>query len=177
MKNNEKINKLYKSKISKKGISLIILIIVISVMLVLASAIIISISTTNPIEEGQDAKYEYDVDNMQTVLLNVVSKIMTEKSSTLTVEPTELNTEKSGVKSTTGELKYKLKYAKSGESKEGKIIFDKKDDVQNTYYTGVKLPIYKEETTWSVDIDGNVLLKVGEKTYGKTTNTVVEEQE
>lgn len=156
---------------NKNGISLIILIMVICVMLIISSSIIISIYNSNPIEEGQNAKYEYDRDSMQAAFTDVVSKIMALNGSTLIIEPTELNNVKSGEKETTGEVEYKLKYTQYSKNAKGKIIFDNQKNTNTDFYTGIKLPIYKEETTWYVDSSGNISLKVGDKTFSNSTET------
>lgn len=170
MKNCGKINFENKYIDNKKGISLVVLMFAIGVIIILASMIIINISTTNPIKEGYTAKYEYDIDNIQAVFTSTVSKVMTAKRSSISIKAVELNQVKSGVQETIGEVQYTVDYNIIGsKSENGKIIFDKKENKENEFYTGYKLPIYSvAETTWRVDEDGNITLKVGEEIYGKT---------
>ena len=156
----------------KNGISLTVLIVTSIVIIILASLIVVSISTTNPIKEGQDAKYEYDVDNIQTAFTSTASKVMVKKRANIVIEPVELNDIKSGVESTTGQVQYTVKFASSTKTESGRIIFDKQSDTDNEFYTGVKLPIYKvADTTWRVDEDGNISLKVGDEVYGKNNSS------
>lgn len=115
----------------KNGISLTVLIVTSIVIIILASLIVVSISTTNPIKEGQDAKYEYDVDNIQTAFTSTASKVMVKKRANIVIEPVELNDIKSGVESTTGQVQYTVKFASSTKTESGRIIFDRQSDTDN----------------------------------------------
>ena len=167
MKNHDSINKYRGYSKRKKGISLVILIIVIIVILILASAIIITLNTSNTIDESNSARYEHDRDQLQSAFTNTVEKIMAVKCSTVFIVPTELNNVKSGVKETTGQAEYIVEDTEVIGEKRGVIIFDTQKSAGNEYYTGVKLPIYNKETTWYVDDDGNISLKVGESGFGQ----------
>ena len=155
-------------KMKRKGISLIVLVITIIVIIILAAAIIITLNKNNPIEEANRARIESDVANMQAVFTNTVAKIMAKNQGTIEVEEGEINIVKSGVSSTEGQVNYKLNNPMDSSNTNGKIIFDSKENSETTYYTGKKLPIYGAgETTWYVDKEGIISLRVGEKEYGK----------
>ena len=152
----------------KEGISLIVLVITIIVIIILAAAIIITLNKNNPIEEANRARIESDVANMQAVFTNTVAKIMAKNQGTIEVEEGEINIVKSGVSSTEGQVNYKFNNPMDSSNTNGKIIFDSKENRETTYYTGKKLPIYGAgETTWYVDKEGIISLRVGEKEYGK----------
>ena len=163
---NNKENTFYKT--NPYGISLIVLVITIIVIIILAAAIILTLNKNNPIEEANRARIESDVANMQAVFTNTVAKIMAKNESTIEVEEGEINSIKSGVSSTEGQVNYKLNNPMDSSNTNGKIIFDSKENSETTYYTGKKLPIYASgETTWYVDKEGVISLRVGEKEYGK----------
>lgn len=151
-------------KNSKKGISLIVLVITIIVIIILAAAIILTLNKNNPIEEANDARYASDTANMQAILTNVVAKIMAEKQSVITIaSPMEV--------SNTKNLTFTFDSALDGTSG-GTIVFSEKpaSAAANTWYTGRALPVYSSgTTTWAVDVEGNIYLKVGSNYYPKGT--------
>jgi len=170
MKTKENIDsKKYKvSAKAKRAISLIVLVITIIVIIILATAIIVTLLGNNPIKEANKARYESDRDSMQAIFTNTVAKVMAKTQSTMEIKAGALNKVTSGVNSATGEAKYILNNPEKSEGKEGKIIFDNKENTDNEYYTGRKLPIYNAgETTWYVDEEGIITLQVGEETYGE----------
>ena len=59
---------------TKKGISLILLIITIIVIIILAGSIILSLSSNNPIEQSNKAKFKKNIDEYNSELSLVVSK-------------------------------------------------------------------------------------------------------
>ena len=166
---NSKKNIFYKT--NPYGISLIVLVITIIVIIILATAIILTLSKNNPIEEANKARYESDRDSIQSIFTNTVVKVMAKNQGTIEVEEGIINSIKSGVSSTIGEVIYKIENPENSENKEGKIIFDNGTNTEVEYYTGRKLPIYKAgETIWSVNSEGVINLKVGEKTVGNNEN-------
>ena len=151
----------------KKGISLMILFITIVVIIILASTIFVMLSTTNPIEEGKIAKFQYDRDSMQSVFTSTVAKVMSKSKSTIKVVPGQLNQVTNGVENATGEAHYIVNYPQKDKVSNGTITFDKGKNEDGSFYTGKQLPIYNEETVWHVDDDGILTLKVGDQTYGE----------
>jgi len=123
-------------KRKRKGISLIVLVITIIVIIILAAAIILTLNKNNPIEEANRARIESDVANMQAVFTNTVAKIMAKNQGTIEVEEGEINSVKSGVSSTEGQVNYKLNNPMDSSNTNGKIIFDSKENRETTYYTG-----------------------------------------
>ena len=155
------------TKLTQKGISLIVLIITIIVIIILSTVVIVTISNNNPIDEANTARYESDRDNMQSLFTNTVSKIMVKNQGTVSVTAGQINTVTSGVKKTTGEVSYTVEGAVNVENASGKIVFDKGENTDTTFYTGKQLPIYAAgKTKWYVDSDGIISLRVGEEIHG-----------
>ncbi len=158
-------------KTNPYGISLIVLVITIIVIIILATAIILTLSKNNPIEEANKARYESDRDSIQSIFTNTVVKVMAKNQGTIEVEEGIINSIKSGVSSTIGEVIYKIENPEKSENKEGKIIFENGTNTEVEYYTGRKLPIYKAgETIWSVDREGVINLKVGKNDISEEEN-------
>ena len=158
-------------KRKRKGISLIVLVITIIVIIILVAMLILTLNKNNPIEEANRARYESDVANIQAVFTNTVSKVMAQNQGTIEINVGELNSVKiveDGVNSTEGRVNYLINNPQNSENKYGTIIFDVGINNNITYYTGRKLPLYNVgETTWYIDSDGLISLKVNEKEYGK----------
>ncbi len=167
--NKKLVKKCKKNKNYNKGISLIVLVITIIVIIILATAIILTLNKNNPINEANKARYESDRDSMQSIFTNTVAKIMAKNQGSIDIKAGQINSVKSGVNSTTGEVIYKLENPEKSENKEGKIIFDIGANTEVEYYTGRKLPIYKiGETIWSVDSNGILKLNVKKQDYGNS---------
>ncbi len=172
-KDKEKMGKKGNKKLFYKtnpygGISLIVLVITIIVVIILAAAVIISLQHNNPMSEANRARYESDVANMQMIFTNTVGKIMAEKQEVVGIKECQINQVTSGVKSTTGEVIYKI-----NDEDAGKIIFtNEKSEEANNYITGKKLPIYSSQTKWNVDGDGLLRLQIGDKSYGEGKEVV-----
>ncbi len=150
------------------GISLIVLVITIIVIIILATAIIVILLGNNPIEEANRARYESDRDSMQSIFTNTVAKVMAQNQSTIDIQAGALNEVTSGVSSSIGNAYYTVHNSVKSENKNGTIIFDNKENTETEYYTGRKLPIYKSgETTWYVDEEGIISLKVNNTIYGE----------
>lgn len=184
-------------KNSKKGISLIVLVITIIVIIILAAAVILTLNNNNPIAEANDARYASDVANMQAILTNTVSKIMTANQSTITITTTVFK-DNEGDKLLT-KIPYKLDYPTDEDNKSGNITFKAgtnviptetvKDESGNVttkagvlteWVTGKALPDYTAGTEqWKVDSEGNISLTVRAGTDKATTypasGTVVDE--
>ena len=160
-----------KNELRFKGISLIVLVITIIVIIILATAIILTLVKNNPIEEANKARYESDRDSMQAIFTNTVAKIMAKNQGSIDIKAGQINSVKSGVNSTTGEVIYKLENPEKSENKEGKIIFENGTNTEVEYYIGRKLPIYSAgETIWSVDKEGILSLKVGKNQSSSDSN-------
>ncbi len=160
-------NTFYKTN-PRGGISLIVLVITIIVVIILAAAVIISLQNNNPINEANRARYESDIVNMQAIFTNAVAKVMAENQGTIEVNEGELNTVKSGESRAEGRVNYTVEDG----TKSGIIIFNQGTNNETTYYTGKMLPLYKAgETTWYVDKEGMISLKVGKTTYGEGTQS------
>ncbi len=141
-------------KNNKYGISLIVLVITIIVIIILAASIILTLNNNNPINEANDARYASDLDNLQSVLTNTISKIMVEKQAIVTIP----NVQEIGENAT---IKFKVEDSIDG-SVGGDIVFSKLDNIGNVYYTGFELPNYSAgETKWVVDTDARLYLKIG----------------
>lgn len=141
-------------KNNKYGISLIVLVITIIVIIILAASIILTLNNNNPINEANDARYASDLDNMQSMLTNTISKIMVEKQAIVTIP----NIQEIGENAT---IKYKVEDSVDG-SVGGDIIFSKSSNTGNIYYTGAELPSYSNGTTkWVVDTDARLYLQIG----------------
>jgi len=159
-------NKFYKTNPS--GISLIVLVITIIVIIILAAAIILTLNNNNPISEANKARYESDVANIQAIFTNVVTKVMAQNQSTIEVKAGSLNSVKNGGSSTEGRVNYTLDNPLDSSNENGVIIFNTGTNNATTYYTGKMLPLYNAgETTWYVDNEGVISLKVGLQEYGK----------
>ena len=152
---------------NKSGISMLMLVVIIVITLVLSSAIVLTVSRSNPIKQSKRAKYENDRDNVQTVVTNTIGKIVAESRGTVKVVPGIINDVKIDVRKSSGEISYTITNPSSKQNANGKIIFAKGDNTATEYYTGYKLPIYGgANTEWYVDEKGRVSVKVGENTYG-----------
>ena len=159
----------------KKGISLIVLVITIIVIIVLATAVIVTIVTNNPIKEANKARYESDRDNMQAVFTNTVAKVMANNQGNVKIKSGQLNNQTTGVDKVIGQVSYTVENASDRNNTNGEIVFDKGENTDTKYYTGMQLPIYKAgETKWYVDHEGIVTLEVNGVTYGngKTINSL-----
>lgn len=153
--------------ISARGVSLIILVVTIIIILLLVSAIILSVSNTNPVNEANNARYENDCANMQAVFTNAVAKVTTRRRATVIITPGKINNLVSGSEETEGIVEYTLKGALNVKNKTGKIIFGKGTDTETDFYTGKALPIYAAgDTKWYVDSEGNISLEVAGIAYG-----------
>ena len=151
------------------GISLIVLVITIIVIIILATAIIVNIVGNNPISEANRARFESDRDSMQSVFTNTVAKVMAKNQSSINIKEGQINNVVEGVNETIGEVIYELENPEKSENKNGKIIFDNKENKEVEYYTGRKLPIYKAgKTIWSVDSAGILKLNVGGKDFDES---------
>ena len=73
-------------KANKKGISLIVLIITIVVIIILAAAIILNLSNTNIIDNANEAKTRYNVDEMQWAVNIKYADIFSEKLAAPTLK-------------------------------------------------------------------------------------------
>ena len=145
----------------KSGISLIVLVITIIVIIILAAAVILTINNNNPVAEANKARYESDRANMQAIFTNAVAKVMTHNRATVSVTAGQINTTTSGEKEVTGEVAYTVTNAMNKDNTNGKIVFDKEQNTDTTFYTGKLLPIYAAgETKWYVDGEGNITLEV-----------------
>ena len=158
-KENVSTKKLYKVS-TMGGISLIVLVITIIVVIILAVAVVVSIINNNPMSEANRARYQSDRANMQMVLTNTVGKIMAESQETIKVDAKILVNKEKGPKNVVGETTYKY-----SDETGGKIVFDNKKKEGNDYYTGKKLPVYKPETTWYVNEEAILTLRVGNTEY------------
>ena len=166
-KTKEKVKQTNFTKLTHAGISLIVLVITIIVIIILSTAIIVSVVSNNPINEANTARYESDVDSMQAVFTNTVTKIMAQNQGTVSVTAGQINTATNGVKETTGEVAYTVTNAVNSANSNGTIVFDKGENTETEFYTGKKLSIYAAgETKWHVDEDGNISLEVAGKKYG-----------
>ena len=155
------------TKPTHMGISLIVLIITIIVIIILSTAVIVTISNNNPIDEANMARYETDRDSMQAIFTNTVAKVMVKNQGTVNVVVGQINSVTSGVKRTTGEVRYKVTDAINSENSNGKIIFDKGENTDTVFYTGKQLPIYTAgETKWHVDSEGTISLEVAGYRFG-----------
>ena len=155
------------TKLAKNGISLIVLIITIIVIIILSTAVIVTISSNNPIDEANTARYESDRDNIQALFTNTVAKVMAKNLGNVNITATQINSITSGVNTTTGEVSYTVEGAANTENASGKIVFDKGQNIDTIFYTGKQLPIYKAgDTKWYVDSEGAISLEVGENTFG-----------
>jgi len=129
-------------KNNKYGISLIVLVITIIVIIILAASIILTLNNNNPINEANDARYASDLDNMQSMLTNTISKIMVEKQAIVTIP----NIQEIGENAT---IKYKVEDSVDG-------------SVGGGGGTGAELPSYSNGTTkWVVDTDARLYLQIG----------------
>ncbi len=155
-----------KNIIKNNGISLIVLVITIIVIIILTTAIIVTLIGNNPVEQAKKARIEKDIESMQAIFVNTVAKIMANNQSTIDIKAGALNTVVSGVNSTIGEVSYILSNQINSNILNGMIIFDSKENEENKYYTGIKLPIYDKDTIWYVDEEGIISLEVGKKKYG-----------
>ena len=166
--------KKYKESVKLKGaISLIVLVITIIVIIILATMIIISIVNNNPISEANKARFQSDRDNMQGIFTNTVAKVMAINQGSISIRAGVLNEIKSGVNKTIGIANYVIKDGVDGNKLEGTITFDNKENTDTKYYTGKKLPIYKVgETTWYVDEEGILTLRVGNTEYVSDGSTI-----
>lgn len=145
---------------NKYGISLIVLVITIIVIIILAASIILTLNNNNPINEANDARYASDLDNMQAILTNTISKIMVEKQAIVIIPKVQ----EIGEDAT---IKYKVEDSVDG-SVGGDIIFSKSVNSGNIYYTGAELPDYSSKTTkWVVDTDARLYLQIGSEDNAK----------
>ena len=155
-------------KNNKKGVSLIVLVITIIVIIILAAAVILTLNNNNPIDEANDARYSSDLDNMQAVFTNVVSKIMVEKQAVVEIENVQLISDDATVE-------FSLVDSFDGISG-GNIIFGKGENTSTEYYTGKELINYSSgKTTWVVDTEGILYLQVGNRIYPKGVDYLPEE--
>ena len=156
------------AKLTKYGISLIVLIITIIVIIILSTAVIVTISNNNPIDEANVARYESDRDSMQAVFTNTVAKVMAKNQGTVSVTAGQINKTTSGVNSTTGQVSYTVTDAVNGANANGTIVFNKGENTDIVFYTGKQLPIYAAgDTKWYIDSEGLISLRVGSGTYGE----------
>lgn len=66
------------TKLTREGVSLIVLIITIIVVIILAAVVILTISKNNPLKSAKEATFKEDVRNFQSDLLLTISKQYTE---------------------------------------------------------------------------------------------------
>lgn len=154
-------------KNNRNGVSLIVLVITIIVIIILAAAVILTLNNNNPINEANDARYSSDLDNLQAVFTNVVSKIMVEKQAVVEIENVQLISDDATVE-------FLLNDSFDGITG-GQIVFGKGNNTSTIYYTGKELPNYSAgDTTWVVDTEGNLYLQVSDRIYPKGTEKLPE---
>ncbi len=164
----------YKTNFS--GISLIVLVITIIVIIILATAIILTLINNNPINEANKARFESDRESIQAIFTNTVAKVMAKNQSSINIKAGQINDVVMGVNETIGEVMYELENPEEDKNKNGKIIFDNKENTEVEYYIGRKIPIYKSgKTIWSVDNQGNINLSVGDKIVNDTEDDYKDE--
>ena len=155
-------------KNNKNGVSLIVLIITIIVIIILSAAVILTLNNNNPIEEANDARYSSDLDSLQSVFTNVVSKIMVEKRAVVEIRNVQLISDDATVE-------FSIVDSIDGVAG-GQIIFGKGTNTGSVYYTDKELPNYSSgDTTWVIDTEGKLYLQVGDRIYPKGTESLPEE--
>lgn len=145
----------------KRGISLIVLVITIIVIIILAAAVILTVNNNNPMSNANKARYESDRANVQNALSTAVGKISAEKLCAVTIP------EQGDIK--TG-IEYTLRGANDGVIG-GKIGWESNATeapagYEKTTNLGLKMPKYTQDTIWSTTESGQVIVKVGDVTYG-----------
>ena len=155
------------TKLKRTGISLIVLVITIIVIIILSTAVILTISSNNPIDEANTARYESDVDSMQAIFTNTVAKVMVKNRANIKVTAGRINNVTSEEHESTGVVEYTVIDIVNLVNNTGTIVFDKGENTDTVFYTGKKLPIYNAgDTKWYVDEEGNISLEVDDKQYG-----------
>lgn len=153
---------------NRNGVSLIVLVITIIVIIILAAAVILTLNNNNPISEANDARYSSDLDNLQAVFTNVVSKIMVEKQAVVEIDNVQVISDDATVE-------FSLVDSFDGVAG-GTIIFGKGTNTGSQYYTEKELPSYSSgNTTWIVDTEGKLYLQVGDRIYPKGIDKLPEE--
>lgn len=145
---------------NKSGISLIVLVITIIVIIILAAAVILTINNNNPMSNANKARYLSDRANVQNALSAAVGKIAAEKLCKVSIPPQ--------VDISSGVL-YELSGANDGVVG-GKIGWDSMATevpagYEATTILGMKIPTYSASSKWYIGEGGNVILKMGNKTY------------
>ena len=147
----------------KKGISLITLVITIIVIIILVAAVILALNATGILTNASLAKYEQDRDAMQSILEMAVQKAVLRHQGSIGMVSGKVNEPTMNEKEVVGEIEWS---GKDLLGLKGKIIFDEGTDTYNEFYTGEKLPVYGSETTWYLDDNGKLVLKVGDRIIG-----------
>ena len=146
----------------KIGISLMMLVIMIVVIIILATVVILSVTKNNAIGNASDAVKEHDRASIQDKVAMVISSIQTKYRCSVKIEAGKINEG----------IEYELVNSKDKKIEGGIIGWneEKADETgkDNSYTLEIEMPTYGlYDTTWYIDEQGKVSLKVGDKTFGE----------
>ena len=151
-----------KLKNTQKGISLITLVVTIVVIIILAAAVILSLNNNNPVGSASKAVRQQDRANVQDKVTIVLASIQTKYLCSVEVTPGNINEG----------IEYKLINPQNANGVIGGIIGWNETKANetgkdNSFTLEIERPTYKQEsTTWYIDEQGRVTLKVGDEIYG-----------
>ena len=158
---------------SKEGISLITLVITIIVIIILAAAVILTLNNNNPVGSASKAVKEQDRANVQDKVNTVLASISGKYLCNVKVTPGEINEG----------IEYTLENPQNANGVTGGIIGWNETKAEettkdNSFTLEIERPTYKQEsTTWYIDEQGRVTLKVGDETYGDEITETPENEE
>ena len=174
-KKKTKVNKNF-TKLTHKGISLIVLIVTIIVIIILAAVIILTINQNNPLNSAKEAVFREDINNFETEL-EIYKANMKYKDE----NPEELNANKEtipGIQEVITSMSNK--YAKVLEVRNGKLVYIGKD--KEGYRLAYKIGILPEDelvddeimeelqpfiTEWTVEAGDSITLPLVDHSYVK----------
>ena len=177
MKKEEKNNF---TKLTRKGISLIVLIVTIIVVIILAATVILTISNNNPVESAREARFKEDIRSMQDELSMYLSSEYTKNLGDF--DPSTVNlTGEDMVK----ELPSTEGYKDIVEIQSGKLVYKGTNKQERTYFKTVlgdaglvivPVPAEWQATIAEVTDDGVPIPKGFTYVTGtKTTGTVIKD--
>ena len=150
-----KLNKDF-TKLTHKGVSLIVLIVTIIVIVILAATVILTLSKNNPIESAREARFKEDVRTFQDELNMVIAKEYTSLQGQRDKKITALEYIEKGDKNSvyTYLSSFTKKYENKIGIKEDEIVYVGFDEKEREWFDSIMFKYYESNKKyWDIEYD------------------------